>query len=485
MKIATKFEQVVTNARENGFRRIVVRRAGRSDIVFYGAPIARAHLDPAEDSQFAWDEERWTDMSLFVLRSGRFAVVRERLGDLRNVSREAVVCTQGKLGATLGSSNLAKLLCELAGFDACEWLEEGESAAEQARPPAASAPGMSATEPSPSEPPDLRPRAPLCDPAQLDGRIKKLGSLDGEGNDRVRALLETVRERGLMRPLAQARKEMLDALAALSGRFPNLAPVVEFVRRQVRLVLRTPRRVLRLPPTLLLGDPGTGKTRLLEELARILAVDFVVIDCGVLTANFVIAGGDQSWRGAKAGRIFETLAEGSTLTPLIVLDELDKICGERAYDPFGPLHTLLERHSARRFSDEYVKLPVNASYVSWFATANRAEAIPESILSRLKRFDVRPPKGAEMAAVARSVYADLAGDEELAGVFSPELPAATVAALSAMTPRALREALAEAMARASWESATGADGRLVVLPAHIAAAASQKAPRRPIGFAAR
>lgn len=186
--------------------------------------------------------------------------------------------------------------------------------------------------------------------------------------------------------------------------FPNLAQVVDFVRRQVRLALRTRRRVLRMPAVLLVGPPGTGKTRLLEKVAAILRVDFSVIDCGVLTASFVIAGIDQSWSGGKAGPVFETLANGLTLNPLVLLDEIDKLGGERRYDPYGPLHTLLDRHSARRFSDEFAKVAVDASCVMWFATANRVEAIMASILSRLGCLEVRLPTNAEMAAVVRSVY---------------------------------------------------------------------------------
>lgn len=80
--------------------------------------------------------------------------------------------------------------------------------------------------------------------------------------------------------------------------------------------------------------------------------------------------------------------------------------------------------------------------------------------------------------------ADLSGDEKLTDVFGPKLAPETIAALLVMTPRAVRETLSEAMARASWENATDDDGRLIVLPVHVAAVTASSADRKGIGFTA-
>lgn len=382
-----------------------------------------------------------------------------------------------------GQSELAKGLYAAAGIDASEELEAPAAGKPESTPTAESSVEREA-EPVGTEAADSRPKVSICDAAELDRRIESVRYTGGRETERVTVELETVKSRGLLRPLAQADEGMMDALVSLAERFPNLREVIEFVRRQVRLCLRTRRKILRLPPALLVGPPGTGKTRLLEELSGILGVELATIDCGGLTASFVISGSDSTWSSAKAGRVFEILAGGATLNPLVLLDEVDKLGGEKRYDPYGPLHTLLERNSARRFSDEHVKIGLDASRVMWFATANKVYAIPDSILSRLKRFEVRPPSAEEMAAVVRSVYADLTGDEDLVGLFSEEIPGETVATLSLMTPRQVREALDDAMSRASWADAADEDGRLVVLPEHVRAAIDRKAQRRTIGFAA-
>ncbi len=489
MAVATpKFDELVRRARANGFARVVVRQRNGADRKFYGALVGEVGRDKpgrCSESPFDLDEDRWTCLRLYVLRSGRFAVVKEEvdIARLRLRCESEVLDDVDAVVKCLGQSEFAKALYAVLGIDAAQDLDAATDE-ERGPSPTAEEPVKAATarEAMGIKDADSRPGVTLCDETELDRRLQKLRL--GRENERMRLVLEAIKERGLMRPLAQARPELMNTLATLGARFPNLAEVVEFVCRQVKLCLRTRRQVLRLPPALLVGAPGTGKTRLLKELARILGVDFAMIDCGVLTANFVLAGNDPAWSNGKAGAIFETLAEGATLNPLILLDEIDKLGGERRYDPYGPLHGLLERHSARRFTDEYMKIAVDASRVLWFATANKTDAIPTSILSRLKRFDVRPPSAAEMAAVVRSVYADLAGDEELAGVFAPELPSETVAALSTMTPREVGEALFDAMTRASWDDAAGEDGRLIVLPSHVRAATTRRTERRVIGFTA-
>jgi len=100
-----------------------------------------------------------------------------------------------------------------------------------------------------------------------------------------------------------------------------------------------------------------------------------------LTAGWVLSGASSQWKGARPGKIFETLVDGAYANPVMVVDEIDKARGEHAYDPLGALYGLLEHDTAGTFTDEFAEVSIDASQVIWVATANDDRAIPEPILT--------------------------------------------------------------------------------------------------------
>ena len=70
------------------------------------------------------------------------------------------------------------------------------------------------------------------------------------------------------------------------------------------------------------------------------------------------------------------LSEQNHISPLVILDELDKAEVSYRGDPLNPLHNLLEPVSAREFRDESISMPIDASHVIWIATANYLGKIP-------------------------------------------------------------------------------------------------------------
>lgn len=69
--------------------------------------------------------------------------------------------------------------------------------------------------------------------------------------------------------------------------------------------------------------------------------------------------------------------------PVLMLDEIDKVSSDSRHNPLGPMYSLLEKHTAKRFVDEYLGVPFDVSNVIWIASANYVERIPEPIRSRM------------------------------------------------------------------------------------------------------
>ena len=208
---------------------------------------------------------------------------------------------------------------------------------------------------------------------------------------------------------------------------------------------------LELTPMLLLGPPGVGKTHFAREVAQLLGTGMGFISMSSMTAGWVLSGASSQWKGARAGKVFETLVDGQYANPVMVVDEIDKGGGEHAYDPLGSLYSLLEHDTAGSFTDEFAEVPIDASQVIWVATANDLRGIPDPILNRMNVFDIEMPDEAAARQIASKLYRSIRADHDWGQRFDPELSDAVLGALGRMAPREMRRALMTAFGNAKLD----------------------------------
>src|SRR6218665_3789773 len=220
---------------------------------------------------------------------------------------------------------------------------------------------------------------------EVERRLSKLPSRDHES---LRATYERMLEKGPER--FQVKPSGLPAMDRLYDELPNFHEVLDDLKRQLALCSDS-RDALELTPMLLLGPPGVGKTHFAREVAQLLGTGMGFISMSSLTAGWVLSGASSQWKGARPGKIFETLVDGAYANPVMVGDEIDKARGEHAYAPLGALYGLLEHDTAGSFTDEFAEVSIDASQVIWVATANDERAIPEPILNRMNVYEVRAP----------------------------------------------------------------------------------------------
>ena len=91
-------------------------------------------------------------------------------------------------------------------------------------------------------------------------------------------------------------------------------------------------------------------------MAQLLGTGMGFISMSSLTAGWVLSGASSQWKGARPGKVFETLVDGQYANPVMVVDEIDKARGEHAYDPMGALYSLLEIDTAGSFTDEFAEV---------------------------------------------------------------------------------------------------------------------------------
>ena len=164
------------------------------------------------------------------------------------------------------------------------------------------------------------------------------------------------------------------------------------------------------------------------------------------------------------------------MSPVVILDELDKARSDGGDDVAGFLYGLREPLTARRVTDAAIGLAIDASKISWIATCNDVGAIDAAILTRFTVMEVPQPTAREMPAVIDSIHRDLLSTADWAAWFEQPLSAEVVTALTALSPRSVMRAIEDAYASAA------SAGRRVVIPADVRNNRSQTHQRHPIGF---
>jgi ATP-dependent Lon protease len=150
----------------------------------------------------------------------------------------------------------------------------------------------------------------------------------------------------------------------------------------------------------LVGAPGVGKTTIASSVARALGREFQAIALGGNGDSHTIKGWARSYQSPQAGEIINALIKSGVTNPVILLDEIDKLCETNTGNPAATLLEVLDPAQNNRFKDAYINIPVDLSQVFFIATANDWDAIPEALQSRLTRIDLASYTPAEKAGIA-------------------------------------------------------------------------------------
>lgn len=181
----------------------------------------------------------------------------------------------------------------------------------------------------------------------------------------------------------------------LAGEFPYAVAVIDDLLN--RLVGRNH---VHLRPTILVGTPGCGKTRLARRFCEELSVPFELVSCGGLSDS-AIGGTARRWSSGEPSIAVLSIRRHHTAGPVVILDEIEKVGTSRRN---GNVHDVLvglfEKETSQRWFDPYVESACDLSQVSWLMTANTIAAVPSVLLDRCRVLAFPEPGPEQLGVLA-------------------------------------------------------------------------------------
>lgn len=173
----------------------------------------------------------------------------------------------------------------------------------------------------------------------------------------------------------------------LFSRWPWAPAAARFIEGRLALLRRAALASegyvpLRLPPLLLVGPPGSGKTSFFEHLCGMLRLPATIVPCGGASDSAGLSAVSRGWSTARASAPVQAMAENECANPALILDEIDKGTEVGSRNGSAVAAALGMLTGPKAFWDSCLLAQADVSHVTFLATANDISRLPREMLDR-------------------------------------------------------------------------------------------------------
>jgi ATP-dependent Lon protease len=186
--------------------------------------------------------------------------------------------------------------------------------------------------------------------------------------------------------------------------FPHAENIIDIVLRDLAGAQH-----IRLKPTIIVGAPGCGKSRLIRRLAEACGVHCGRFD-GAGSDDASFAGTPRRWSTREPCFPLLIIALCGHANPFVMIDEIDKAGHTRNGTLQHALLPFLEPETAKRYPDPCVQSPIDLSVVSFLMTANDTTRLPAPLKDRCRILRMPALRVEHVPAILPAILADLAAE---------------------------------------------------------------------------